>query len=501
MKKFSVFAVLTLLVVTAQLVFGQTPVARQLEKPNATILYTADNLFDLGSVASGRPRTIYVGTSIVAPTLTLSGGLTVPSLAVTNTSNQIVLSTGNTATFNVTGLTAPRTFTFPDASGQLLSLGAVNAGQVFFGTTTLAQDSNFFWDNATKRLGIGTSSPASPLSILTNFAGFSLQITNANAAGQGLNIIPGIDSSAAAVINNAANTVARHQFFGNGNVIIGSGGAGFYNFGSTLTTGANAGDIILRNTGTYRAVNNAGTSTLALLTSTGTDRISFPIDAEFIGRIFKYNNAAPTDGQLLIGNTAGTRFDAAALTAGAGVLVTNGAGTITLGADTTVRRVLDRNVTMIEDINNAAPVTIYTFAVAGGTLSTNREIRLHLVGDYLNGSGGGVNLVVQATFGATVVCADTTTPASSGSRRSFEIELTISGQNATNAQVAACTVTVGAAATNLGIAAAPNSRDHAVHTAVVEDGTVNRTLLVQITHGSAAATVSLKKFTAQLEVY
>jgi hypothetical protein len=50
------------------------------------------------------------------------------------------------------------------------------------------------------------------------------------------------------------------------------------------------------------------------------------------GTIKAYNNAAPLDGQLLIGNTAGVSFDAATLTAGTGISITNGAGTITIAA-------------------------------------------------------------------------------------------------------------------------------------------------------------------------
>lgn len=47
-------------------------------------------------------------------------------------------------------------------------------------------------------------------------------------------------------------------------------------------------------------------------------------------KIEEYNNATPTDGQLLIGNTSTGTFDAATLTAGNGVTITNGGGTITI---------------------------------------------------------------------------------------------------------------------------------------------------------------------------
>lgn len=47
-------------------------------------------------------------------------------------------------------------------------------------------------------------------------------------------------------------------------------------------------------------------------------------------KISEYNNAAPADGQLLIGNTAGGTFDAATLAEGSAIDITNGAGSITI---------------------------------------------------------------------------------------------------------------------------------------------------------------------------
>ena len=48
--------------------------------------------------------------------------------------------------------------------------------------------------------------------------------------------------------------------------------------------------------------------------------------------ISSYNGSAPTDGQLLIGDTASGLFDAATLTAGSNITITNAAGAITIAA-------------------------------------------------------------------------------------------------------------------------------------------------------------------------
>ena len=56
-------------------------------------------------------------------------------------------------------------------------------------------------------------------------------------------------------------------------------------------------------------------------------------NASLSGSIDSYAGSAPTDGQLLIGDTSSGVFDAATLTAGEGLDITNGAGAITLSAE------------------------------------------------------------------------------------------------------------------------------------------------------------------------
>lgn len=62
------------------------------------------------------------------------------------------------------------------------------------------------------------------------------------------------------------------------------------------------------------------------------------------GYIGTYGNVVPTNGQILIGHTVNGRFQAATITAGAGISVTNGAGVITLASTELNSRVVT-NVT------------------------------------------------------------------------------------------------------------------------------------------------------------
>ena len=56
-------------------------------------------------------------------------------------------------------------------------------------------------------------------------------------------------------------------------------------------------------------------------------------NASLSGSINNYAGSAPTDGQVLIGDTSSGLFDAATLTAGEGIDITNGAGAITILAE------------------------------------------------------------------------------------------------------------------------------------------------------------------------
>lgn len=73
---------------------------------------------------------------------------------------------GFTKTFDGLSNTADRTYTLPDISGTL-TIGTGANGQVAFwtGSNVLSSDSSIFWNNITKRFGIGTNTPRAPLEI------------------------------------------------------------------------------------------------------------------------------------------------------------------------------------------------------------------------------------------------------------------------------------------------------------------------------------------------
>lgn len=127
-------------------------------------------------------------------------------------------STTGTTTYIATSSTVNRTITLPDASCTLRgSNGALTSGSVlFFDGTYLAQNNaNFFWDNASQHLGIGTNAPGQEITISkTVNAGFASQlIENLSAvAGSGAKIR--VKSSTGQAFYQASHDATQSYAFG-----------------------------------------------------------------------------------------------------------------------------------------------------------------------------------------------------------------------------------------------------------------------------------------------
>jgi len=92
-----------------------------------------------------------------------------------------------------------------------------------------------------------------------------------------------------------------------------------------VTTLATASRMTIANNGNV-GIGVTPTSTFSV-GSSGTER--FRVDGA-TGRIVEYSDGVPANGEVLIGN--GTSFAKATLTAGTGIVITNGAGSITIAA-------------------------------------------------------------------------------------------------------------------------------------------------------------------------
>jgi hypothetical protein len=167
----------------------------------ATTLALTDRLaIKLYSTNSGgKTTTVHTQDSHLCQVITtFSTGIT----ALNGLTAQIqYFATGTSGTdFAISSSTATHTFNLPTASasntGKLSSTdwstfngkigGSGSSGQVAFfngGSTTLGGSANFYWDNSTSRLGIGTNTPNASLGIL-NSSSTGLQIRTSDTSNQ-----------------------------------------------------------------------------------------------------------------------------------------------------------------------------------------------------------------------------------------------------------------------------------------------------------------------------
>jgi len=281
------------------------------------------------------------------------------------------------------------------------------------GAAVFVEQGTLFADTAWVQFNDVSDIDTDPVSF-TQFAG-----TNTYTAGNGLTLT-GTEFALSSPVSTANGGTALSATPTNGQLLIGNGtgytlgtitagtaigitnGAGTITINNTGVTSAVAGDGISvdASTGTVTITNDgvtsiAGTTNqITASASTGSVTLSLPSALIAPGSVevtttlavasntantFVYSNAskqvvssaAPTNGQLLIGSTGGAP-SVAALTAGAGISVTNGAGTITI-ANTGVTSVA---------LADASAAPIYT--ISGSPVTTTGTLTLTLASQAAN---------------------------------------------------------------------------------------------------------------------
>jgi hypothetical protein len=189
-------------------------------------------------------------------------------------------------------------------------------------------------------------------------------------------------------------------------VITMAGGTGINTSGAGSTVTFNLDDpVVVDNGGTGQTSLTDG----AILVGDGSNPV------ELIGPL--------TDGQLLIGDTAGVSPVAATLTAGTGITVTNGAGTITL------------------DVSGTTPLS---FPTDSGTATPAANALNILGGTLLDTSGAGNTVTVNADD--TVVAS---VPTDAGTATPAGNAFTIAGSGSVSTSASGSTVTIAVSGSGL----------------------------------------------------
>lgn len=179
--------------------------------------------------------------------------------------------------------------------------------------------------------------------------------------------------------------------------------------------------------------------------------------------------------------------------------------------------ILDRQLSLQTVVNTVTKTAVYTYAIPGGLVGTNRRLKLRGIADVLNNSGGTCTMNVEVKLGATVIYVGAFTNVNtSATRGSMAIDCDIFGAGATNAQRSETSVWFdGVASGNLsGTAPAfdfvggggsswtiPGGRiSKALHTSIAEDLTVSKNLVVSFQNGTANAAIDMRLHVADVEL-
>ena len=175
----------------------------------------------------------------------------------------------------------------------------------------------------------------------------------------------------------------------------------------------------------------------------------------------------------------------------------HGSGTATAGST-----VLAYSSAIVDTANTNTAQTVFTYNVPGGTLGATHLLRFTMVSDQLNNGALGTFTVAVTFGGVTLFNHAGINPPNSATRSGYYLQVNLSANNATGAQVSQAWATAAATVNTSGVAQGVGSGYPVIATnnAVGVDSTVAQTYLVTVTNTAASANLSWRKLYAILEL-
>lgn len=354
-------------------------------------------------------------------------------LAGTATADQVLLSGSSTAPIWSTATYPPTTtinqILYSSAANTITGLATANSATIF---TTSAGVPGFTGSMTNGQLLIGSTGASPTLSTLTQGAGVTITngagtITIA-ATGSGGTVTSvtassPLASSGGATPNITLNSVVPLNLGGTNANLTASNGGIFYSTasaGAILSGTATANQVLLSGSSTAPAWSTATyppTTTINQLLYSSSANVIAGLATANSATIFTTSAGIPgftgsmTNGQLLVGSTGASPV-LATLTQGAGVTITNGAGTITIaatGSGGTVTSVTAS--TPLASSGGATPNITLNSVVPLNLGGTNANLTASNGGIFYSTASAGAILSGTATANQVLLSGSSTAPA------------------------------------------------------------------------------------------
>jgi hypothetical protein len=472
------------------------------------------NLFAQNIFATSSTITNASSTSISAIGATLTSAFITNETVTNGTTTLFAASRASTTNFTATNATATL---FAAGSASTTNFFATNATTTLFASTN-ASTTNFFATNATATLAaFGRSSTtnffatnatatlfAAGNASTTNFFGTNASTTNLSATGATISALfvsdlDGINASS----TNA--TIASNLYLST------------LTKGSVIFTGT-SGALTQDNTKFFWDATNGrlgvGTSTpyavlnVASSTANGTSELfavgsSSPIFTVFANGKVGIGTTSPVEqldvaGGVRLGNTTALNMGTMRFTGSDFEGYDGSVWRSMTSATTTGGTVISYAKTLASDVspavltNSASSTNMYTYTIPGGTLSTNKIIRLVLQGAYYNNSGATRTITATVRYGGVTVATRTSAALNNGATPGgFNIVVYLSADNSTQLQ----TTTFNAVAGVIG-----DSSAWAGGGTSTIDSTVNQDLSIDLQHSAANASLYVTESFANVEL-
>lgn len=155
--------------------------------------------------------------------------------------------------------------------------------------------------------------------------------------------------------------------------------------------------------------------------------------------------------------------------------------------------------------SDTAETTVFTYTVPGGTLSTNKMLRVTLLGDYFNNSGGASTFTVRAKFGGTTFFSANPSLAALATRRQLVVQVTLAAFNSASLQVGTGSLytdnngdaTNGVATNMIG---APGVWYAGMKNNLAIASASDAALLISFQHGTSSGSISAKAHVVHVEL-